>query len=55
MDDTLLEIVLGRLDLVPLQQEAERLLLAACESDAILAAELRGEGHRDADQRPPMR
>jgi len=44
MDDTLLDVVLGRLDRVPLEQRAERLLLAACEGDAALADELRGEG-----------
>src|SRR5258708_21974736 len=51
MDDALLDVVLARLDMVPLEQEAERLLLAACDSEAALAAELRGEGREDAEQR----
>src|SRR5260221_14245506 len=50
MDDALLEVVLERLDRVPLEQRAERLLLAACEGDAALADELRGE-RRDASDR----
>src|SRR5260221_4737676 len=50
MDDALLEVVLERLDRVPLEQRAVRLLLAAFEGDAALADELRGE-RRDASDR----
>src|SRR6266851_7671982 len=50
MDDALLEVVLERLDRVPLEQRAERLLLAAFKGDAALADELRGE-RRDASDR----
>jgi DNA repair exonuclease SbcCD ATPase subunit len=43
MDDALLDVVLERLGKVPLADEAASLLLAACESDAILSAQLSGE------------
>lgn len=43
MDDMLLDVVLARLDRVPLEESAERLLLAACEDDDALAVELSGE------------
>ena len=51
MDDALLDIVLGRLDRVPLEQEAERLLLAACDGDDGLAAELLGEKREEPANR----
>ena len=44
MDDTLLDLVLKRLSMVPLAPTAEHLLLAACDSDTALAAELSGKG-----------
>ena len=34
MDDALLDVVLARLDQVPLEGAAEQLLLAACDSEA---------------------
>jgi recombinational DNA repair ATPase RecF len=40
IDDTLLEVVLKRLSTVPLATRAEQLLLAACDSDTALAAQL---------------
>ena len=40
MDDLLLDLVLARLDSVPLAEDAALLLLAACDSDASLAAQL---------------
>jgi recombinational DNA repair ATPase RecF len=46
MDDALLELVLKRLDQVPLPSPAEKLLLAACDGDAALAAELSGESRQ---------
>lgn len=52
MDEALLDVVLARLGQVPLAEEAASLLLAACQGDATLTAELSGEspeGHeRDA-------
>lgn len=50
MDDALLDIVLARLDMVPLEQDAERFLLAACESETALAAELSGAGRQEDKQ-----
>src|ERR1022692_5157684 len=44
MDEVLLDLVLKRLDEVPLQKKAESLLLAACDDDAALSIELSGEG-----------
>ncbi len=43
MDDALLDVVLKRLDQVPPEGRAEQLLLAACDTDTALAAELSGE------------
>lgn len=43
MDDVLLGLVLARLDKVPLAETATSLLLAACDSDASLFAQLSGE------------
>ena len=43
MDEALLDVVLARLDRVPLAEEAASLLLAACEGDDALTAELSGE------------
>lgn len=43
VDDALLDVVLERLGNVPLADEAASLLLAACESDASLSAQLSGE------------
>jgi hypothetical protein len=40
MDDALLGVILERLDAVPLAEQAARLLLAACEDDASLQAQL---------------
>lgn len=40
MDDALLDLVLERLDAVPLAVEAAGLLLAACESAASLTAQV---------------
>jgi recombinational DNA repair ATPase RecF len=51
MDDALLDVVLERLDKVPLDQIAERLLMAACDSDASLAAELLGQGQGEVERR----
>ncbi len=51
MDDALLEVVLARLDRVPLEPEAERLLLAACDDDYALAAELLGEEREQPENR----
>lgn len=42
MDDVLLDLVLARLDEVPLAETATSLLLAACDSDASLSAQLSG-------------
>src|SRR5215472_11775236 len=42
MDDTLLGLVLARLDSVPLAEPAAGLLLAACDGDDSLAAQLSG-------------
>lgn len=44
MDEALLDLVLKRLDEVPLEKKAESLLLAACDDDAALSIELSGEG-----------
>ncbi len=58
MDEALLDVVLARLDRVPLEERAASLLLAACEGDTALAAELSGEqregperdtGHADGE------
>ena len=51
MDETLLDLVLKRLDEVPIEKKAESLLLAACDDDAALAAELSGEsrGRRERE------
>jgi AAA domain len=54
VDDALLDVVLARLDKVPLDDDAERLLLAACESDGALAAQLSGES-RDRPERSAAR
>lgn len=43
MDDVLLDLVLARLDKVPLAENATALLLAACDSDASLSAQLSGD------------
>jgi hypothetical protein len=43
VDDVLLGIVLARLEKVPLAETAASLLLAACDSDASLSAQLRGD------------
>src|ERR1019366_7697767 len=40
MDDALLDLVLERLDAVPLAAEAAALLLAACEGEASLTSQL---------------
>ena len=48
MDDALLEVVIERLHSVPLGAQAERFLLAACESESALAAELEGQGREGA-------
>jgi recombinational DNA repair ATPase RecF len=48
VDDVLLDIVLARLDKVPLAATATSLLLAACDSDASLSAQLSGESHTAA-------
>ena len=54
MDEALLDVVLARLDRVPLADEVASLLLAACEGEDALTAELSGEdrkGHgRNADR-----
>jgi len=51
MDETLLDLVLKRLDEMPIEKKAESLLLAACDDDAALAAELSGEsrGRRERE------
>ena len=54
MDEALLDVVLARLDRVPLAEGAASLLLAACEGDAALAAELSGE-QRDGPERDAAR
>lgn len=51
MDDALLEVVLKRLDLAPLENSAERLLLAACDGQDALDAELGGEPREYRDRR----
>jgi energy-coupling factor transporter ATP-binding protein EcfA2 len=43
VDDILLDLVLARLDDVPLADESASLLLAACDGDASLSAQLSGE------------
>lgn len=50
MDDALLDVVLERLGNVPLAEEAASLLLAACESDASLSAQLSGESSGVAER-----
>jgi hypothetical protein len=47
VDDTLLVLVLERLSAVPLAEEAASLLLAACEGDSSLAAQLGGEARQE--------
>jgi recombinational DNA repair ATPase RecF len=54
VDDALLDVVLERLDKVPLAEDAASLLLAACDSDASLSALLSGESH-GAAERPAAR
>ena len=54
VDDALLDVVLERLDKVPLAEDAASLLLAACDSDASLSALLSGESH-GAVERPAAR
>ena len=54
MDEALLDVVLARLDRVPLDDVAASLLLAACEGDAVLAAELSGE-QREGPERDAAR
>src|SRR5258708_31906894 len=50
MDDALLDVVLARLDRVPLAEKEGALLLAACEGDASLAAQLSGEVREGAER-----
>ena len=50
MDDALLDVVLERLGNMPLAEEAASLLLAACESDASLSAQLSGESSGVAER-----
>ena len=50
MDDLLLDLVLARLDTVPLAATATSLLLAACDSDASLSAQLSGESLTAAER-----
>jgi len=50
MDDDLLDVVLGRLDQVTLGEEAASLLLAACEGDGALTAQLGGEGREEHER-----
>ena len=47
MDDSLLDLVLERLNEMPLPDEAAGVLLAACEGEASLAAHLDGESRQD--------
>jgi hypothetical protein len=47
MDDSLLDLVLERLNERPLPDEAAGVLLAACEGEASLAAHLDGESRQD--------
>ncbi len=54
MDEALLNVVLARLDRVPLEDVAAALLLAVCEGDAALAAELSGE-ERNGPERDAVR
>ena len=54
MDEALLNVVLARLDRVPLEDVAAALLLAVCEGDAALAAELSGE-ERNGPERDVVR
>ncbi len=54
MDEALLDVVLARLDRVPLEEEAASLLLAACEGDGALTAELSG-GQREGPGRDAAR
>jgi recombinational DNA repair ATPase RecF len=46
LDDSLLDLVVARLDSVPLAEEASSLLLAACESDESLSEQLSGDSAR---------
>ena len=46
MDDALLDLVVARLDSVPLAEDASSLLLAACESDESLSEQLSGDSAR---------
>ncbi|HET7013879.1 MAG TPA: AAA family ATPase [Streptosporangiaceae bacterium] len=50
MDDALLDVVLTWLDEFPLDPEAERILLAACDSETALAAELAGEDREETER-----
>jgi recombinational DNA repair ATPase RecF len=50
VDDVLLDLVLARLDKVPLAENATSLLLAACDSDASLSAQLSGESLTAAER-----
>jgi hypothetical protein len=43
VDEVLLDMVLARLDTIPLAEEAASLLLAACEGDASLTVQLSGK------------
>lgn len=49
MDDVLLDLVLARLEQAPLKEEAAALLLAACEGEAFLAAQLSGSASAVAE------
>ena len=51
MDDVLLDLVLERLDKTPLKEEAAALLLAACEGEASLVAQLSGDSSAVPDHR----
>ncbi len=53
MDDVLLDLVLARLERVPLRDEAAALLLAAREGDARLAALLTGAATPRAERWQP--
>ena len=50
MDDVLLDLVLVRLDRAPLREEAASLLLAACEGEADLVAQLSGKAPAVAER-----
>jgi recombinational DNA repair ATPase RecF len=56
MDEALLEVVLKRLDQVPLDENAESVLLAACDGEAMLADQLSGgTGQAEASASTPVR